>query len=223
MIKINLLGDDTAIDHSGTWLFLGYVLSLAVLVVVFVLMYVSTSSQIEDFETERASLQRQLDTLKVKTKEVRDLDTKRKELGEKTAVITLLKQNKMGPVHVLDDLNIAIPERAWITQAKETNGILRISGVAIDNQTIAVFMRELENSDYFVKVDLEEAKTAKRTNVAVKEFTLIAQIAYAGKKVQAAVSAAQAAAEEARKAKEKDDKARKAAAAAAVPKKKSEE
>lgn len=58
---------------------------------------------------------------------------------------------------------------------------MKISGNALDNQTIALFMKDLEQSEYFKKVDLIETKQAENQGAKIKSFTLLADISYAGK------------------------------------------
>jgi len=180
MIKINLLGDDTVIDTSGTWLAIGYVLSVVVTVLVGLLLNYATSSFIEEMTIESANLETELSKLKETTREVHDLELKKKELSDKTNVIGTLKKSKYGPVRILDDLNNALPDRAWITSVKESGGQMNIAGYALDNQTIASFMKALQASTYFENVDLGESKEVEREGAKIKEFTLITKVAYAG-------------------------------------------
>ena len=185
MIKINLLGDDTAIDYSHYFWIGGYVSSLAIFIGAFFLVYSAVKSDIDDLTTEVAELDKQLVRLQEETKEIKALDKKKQDLNNKLAVIAKLKRSKLGPVRVLDDLNLAIPERSWLLEIKETGGVFRIVGHAIDNQTIANFMKELESSDYFETVDLIETKQVVTRQVKMSKFTLQTQVNYAGKIVVA--------------------------------------
>jgi type IV pilus assembly protein PilN len=131
--------------------------------------------------SEAAKLERQLAALQETTKEVRELDKKRTELNDKLVVIATLKRNKAGPVRVMDDLNMSLPERAWLTEFREGAGTLRMIGTALDNQTIATYMKDLQASDYFTAVDLVETKQIESKGVKIKNFTLDAKITYTGK------------------------------------------
>ena len=126
-------------------------------------------------------LDSQLKKLKEVTKEVRELEAKKAELRDKLAVIAKLKISKVGPVRVMDDLNKALPERAWITSIKERQGSLSIAGMALDDQTIAGFMRDLEASDYYDTVDLVQSRKTPWKGGKISEFSLEAKINYAGK------------------------------------------
>lgn len=180
MIKINLLGDDTAVDNSGTFIVGGYIASLVLVIVVFLIAYRSAASTAADLTEESEMLTVKLAQLKELTKEVRELEAKRKSLEDKLVVIASLQKNKLGPVRVMDDLNMSMPEKSWILDIKEASGTLRIGGMALDNQTIASFMRDLEASDYFEKVDLVEARQAVRDGVKIKAFTIQSRVLYTG-------------------------------------------
>lgn len=187
MIKINLLGDDTAIDNSGKRIVAGFVASMVALVVVFYIIHSSMGAEIERLAGEIEQKEGELARLEKVTKEVKDLEQKEAEYNNKIMVIATLKKSKLGPVRILDDLNTALPEHAWITQIKEEGGVLSIDGKAIDNQTIANFMKVLEASDYFKTIDLGETRQTDDRNVKIKSFTLNTAVSYAGgaKAVQA--------------------------------------
>ena len=181
MIRINLLGDDTAIDHSAKLMLGGVVLSFVVELLVFSFLQMSVTSGITELTRQQETLDAELGKLRERTKEVRDLEKKRSDLGQKLAVIGLLKRNKMGPVRIMDDLNISVPEKAWLREVKESGGAMRIQGMALDAETIALFMKDLEASDYFVTVDLEETKQALVEGIKMQEFVLNAQVSYSGR------------------------------------------
>jgi len=181
MIRINLLGDETAIDNSGRMYLFGYVAALVVTVIVAVVLQHVTSGEIDLLTEENQGKETELARLKKVTDEVRGLEGKRNELNDKLVLIATLKRSKTGPVRVLDDLNRAMPKKAWLSEVKETSGTLRMTGLALDNPTIADFMKDLESSDYFDNVDLEETKQSLRDGVKIKAFAVRSRVNYAGK------------------------------------------
>ncbi len=208
MIKINLLGETRKIDPTRGFWILGIIAGTLVSIVSGGLYFMSLSADVTDLKSETELLQAQLTNIKKITKEVSELDNTRKELTEKLKVISILKRSKVGPVRLLDDINLSVPERSWLTTMKESEGSLAISGMALDNQTVATFMRDLAKSDYVENVDLIESRNAKKDGQEIKSFTLSAKIAYAGKAVAAAIAAAEAA-EEVKTAGEKKKAAQK--------------
>lgn len=180
MIKINLLGTETVVDTSGRAWVAGYLASLVLLLGAFALLHAVTISSIDDLTEQRDTLESEIARLSKVTKEVRDLESKDKELKGKLVVIADLKKSKTGPVRVLDDLNIAIPERAWLTLIRENQKVLRLEGQALDNQTIAKFVDDLERSDFFESVEILEAKQVEKEGVKIMQFILSARVSYSG-------------------------------------------
>ena len=103
-----------------------------------------------------------------------------RELSAKRDTIELLERQRRGPVYVLEDLGAATPDSLWLTEMRETGGAAVLKGQGLDNQTIALFMRQLESSPYFSRVDLVETKHLEKGQAELKDFTIRAQVAYAG-------------------------------------------
>lgn len=157
MIKINLLGDDTGIDNSWKFFLAGYVLSVVVCLFFFFSLYTDITNEVTD-KTRRVEDQtRRLNNLKEKTREVRELEKKKKTLHDKLALIARLKKSKIGPVRVMDDLNVAVPSQVWLRRIEEKGDVMRIKGRSLTNDDIARFLGNLEQSDYFDKVELEKS------------------------------------------------------------------
>ena len=168
MIRINLLGDSTAVDSSAKLFIAGYAASMVVSIGIVFSMYTSFAGQVEELTREESALQGQLDQLMVKTKTVRELEQKKKTLRDKLVLIAKLKKSKIGPVRVMDDLNGSLPAKVWLREVSETKGVLKLNGRALTNQDIAYLMQNMEKSDYFSSVELKESRQmyySKRTGV----------------------------------------------------------
>lgn len=172
-------------------------LSLVSLVAVFFLLIlaavrINQGRTLSGLEQRIGELQKSLEALEVKVKDVSDLEQKRKELDSKLKVIADLSNKRVGPASVLRDLARATPDRAWLTEFTELKGAATLTGEAVDNQTIAEFLRELSNSSYFSKVDLVETTAQEKTEVKLRKFILKAQVDYAAsaKKTEARAEAA---------------------------------
>jgi type IV pilus assembly protein PilN len=180
MIKINLLGDSTYIDRSAKIELFAYALAIALTFLVCFGLYTAVLSTRSSLTIEVAELTKELEAIKMQTKEVSDLEKKRTELFGKLEVIASLRRSKKGPVRVLDDLNSTLPLRSWITEIVEKQNSAVIMGVALDNQTIATFMQDLEKSDYYDNVELEETKQGERDGIGVKTFAIRSKVSYSG-------------------------------------------
>jgi type IV pilus assembly protein PilN len=132
-------------------------------------------------KAEHAKLQAEIVALETKTKELTKLETERKDLEEKLKTIATLEAKKIGPVQVLADLSDAAPEQVWLLEFKETAGLATITGLGLDDQTIANFMRNLAASRYFDGVDLVETTQSQQDGVQLKRFVINARLSYSGK------------------------------------------
>lgn len=132
-------------------------------------------------KAEHAKLQADIVALETKTKELTKLEAERKDLEEKLKTIATLEAKKIGPVQVLADLSDAAPEQVWLLEFKETAGLATITGLGLDDQTIANFMRNLAASRYFDGVDLVETTQSEQDGVQLKRFVINARLSYSGK------------------------------------------
>lgn len=178
MIKINLLREK--VDHSATYALQGalYVCSLLLSVFLIFLIHDSVVFEKNAKLDEKSSLERRLTKLNVVTKRVQELEEKQKTLKEKLTTIATLKKKKNGPVHVLDDLTNSLPEKSWVNDITQKDGMVSIKGVALDNQTIAEFMSRVGKYPLFDsdKVELVKSTELIRDKVKLKEFFLTVQL-----------------------------------------------
>lgn len=180
MIKINLIDDSDDGSFNAIVQLVLFGVSLVVIVLSFVIFSHNLGYDTQLLTREQEMLRDELVSLKETTREVRGLEKKRETLKRKIDIIQTLKKRKTGPVRVLDDFNISLPEKSWITELRENSSVLRIVGLALDNQTIADLMKELQSSPYFIKVDLVETRQVTWRNVKMKRFTLSAKVTYSG-------------------------------------------
>ena len=129
-------------------------------------------------ENELTDLRNEIQALNVKVKEVGELQNKIKDLRGKNKIFEDLSKKRVGPVRVLETLSVATPTSLWLTELRENGGNLVINGLAMDNQTIAEFMRALANSKYFNNVDLVEVIQEKSATPALKRFSIKSALLY---------------------------------------------
>lgn len=188
MIRINLLPVKEAQRAIGRRQQLSVaVLGLILAVLAMVVPYALQGHTLARLDTEIEQLRAQVAKLNQQTREVRDLEKKRKELQAKLKVIEDLNQKRVGPVHILEDLSSATPEKLWLLEFTDVNAQATITGLALDNQTIATFMRQLQSSKYFFEVDLVETSQSEPVRVAsgadagtFKKFIIKAHLDYLG-------------------------------------------
>ena len=187
MIRVNLLPVREVEREAGRRQETRLVYLCAALVVVILAgIEVGSRMRLVPLKKEHTQLQAEIVALDKKSAELTKLETERKDLEEKLKTIATLEAKKVGPVNVLADLSDAAPEQVWLLEFKETGGLATISGLGLDDQTIANFMRKLDTSPYFDGVDLVETQQSEQEGVQLKRFVVNARLSYSGKALGAA-------------------------------------
>jgi type IV pilus assembly protein PilN len=112
--------------------------------------------------------------------DVSHLQQQKRELREKLRVIGELEAKKTGPLRVLVDLSSSTPDKLWLTEFNETAGAMKVSGLGVDEQTVADFMRRLATSSYFTDVDLDETTLVDKDGVKHRRFVVRGNVNYIG-------------------------------------------
>jgi type IV pilus assembly protein PilN len=174
MIRINLLPVRAAQKKEalrGQLTILG--LSLAGTVLVCGGVYATMLMQISAEQEAKAAKQAELQQLKKAIGEVDHFKKLQGELQEKLAILNKLKQGKTGPVRLLDALSTALPEKLWLTTFKENGGAVSIAGLGMSEETVATFMRNLEESPAFKNVELQVTEqTSQGDGPRLQKFEL---------------------------------------------------
>lgn len=75
-------------------------------------------------------------------------------LNKKINLITQLKKNQSGPVHLLDEISRKLPDFLWLEQMSGVNNGVTISGRATTYNAVSNFYNNLTGSKYFDQVVL---------------------------------------------------------------------
>jgi type IV pilus assembly protein PilN len=153
-------------------------IALGSVVLVLATGYVYQSYKLNQVGTELEGLRAELQALNAKIKQVGDLQNRIKEYNSKHKVIADLNQKKTGPVGVMESLSAATPTRLWLTEFKEVGGKLTMSGLAMDNQTVADFLKALAATAYFRDVELVETAQGGQDSGAFKRFSIRSTVFY---------------------------------------------
>ena len=160
MIRINLLPYRAARKKENIRIqvnvFLGSVLIVALLVV----WYNSyLSGRITSLNTEITSTREQVAKYKKINDEIAEIKKKLAVLDRKIKVIESLEADRKAPVQNLDSLyHLLVEKRMWYNQIEEKGNSFKLSGIALDNQTVADYMTRIEKSDRFENVRLSSIK-----------------------------------------------------------------
>ena len=177
MIRINLLPFRAArrkenIKRQITVYFLSIVLAF----VVMGYLFLNLSSTLSALAVQKDEKNREFARYAVVVRKIKAIEKKVREIQTKLDVIRELEKNKTGPVFLLDEIAMAVPKnRLWLTSLKERKGTLTLTGTAMDNDTVALFMDNLERSKHITSVDLKRTRLRylKKHKLNVSDFILV--------------------------------------------------
>ncbi len=173
MIRINLLPLKAAQKQERLR---GQLLVTALAVLVALIgcgfLYISQTTRIHQEKAAISKIQDEMMHLRKKIGAVGHYKKMQKDLQGKLAVLDKLKVGKKGPVHLLDELSKALPDKVWLTSFKESGDSLAMSGRGINEKTVAQFMRQLEASPYFRGVELQVIEQTSQGALTVEKFNI---------------------------------------------------
>ena len=181
MIRINLLPVRAARKKEEVQRqLLVFALFLILLLGVSVFWWQATNSTLTGIQEENGKLEEEIANLKKIIGEVDEYKAQQALLEKKLEVIRQLKANKTGPVHMLDELAVRIPEKLWLETVGEAAQKVTLRGVSINNEVIATFMNKMEESDYFKEVYLVSIQARDEADLKLKEFTITSRLTVPG-------------------------------------------
>jgi type IV pilus assembly protein PilN len=181
MIKINLISAKERKEVRGLNDLIIGVLAIIAAIVVVVATDLVQSKRIRDTNNQIAEVEKRFKALEVIKNKVEEFKAKNKELENKIKVISVLEENRNGPLLVMDALGQAIPNRAWVDRFSVKNYTAEIEGTAWDELTVSDFMKKLQSSPYFHGVDLAVINTKDVQKLSLKTFLIVSQLNYSGK------------------------------------------
>jgi len=139
-----------------------FLLSLAFMLIILFYFNFSLSSKIGNLSTKIKYAKSDLGKYDKINKEIAEIKKKLDNLKKKMAVMDTLEANRFAPIRLMDTMTQTIvSKRMWFTTLQSKDKQVHITGVALDNTTVADFMVRLENSGLFKEVNLKTIKRAK--------------------------------------------------------------
>ncbi len=160
MIRINLLPFRAARKKENIRRQISiFLLSLAFLLIILFYYNFSLNSKIGNLDASIKTTKAALGKYEKINKEIAQIKKKLTNLKKKMAVMDTLEANRFVPVKLLDTMTrVIVPKRMWFTRLNTRGKKVQISGVALDNTTVADFMIRLENSGLFSKVKFKNTQ-----------------------------------------------------------------
>jgi type IV pilus assembly protein PilN len=133
------------------------------------------SNRIETLEANIQKATSEIARLRKEIGEVEKFKLRKAELQQKVDIISNLQTDRTAPVKVFEAISASIPEKCWIDQLAIKGGKVTLSGIALNNHTIANFMTALGQSGRFQGVELGTAEQTVVMGIKLMKFNLTFQ------------------------------------------------
>jgi type IV pilus assembly protein PilN len=177
MIKINLLPTKKTRKTLGVkqeLLVNGFLLIL--IMIVLGVLWTWQNKDVARLETQKAEKTQQLDKLKKVVAEVEQFKKDKELYEQKIQIINDLEAQQSGPVHIIDELSLNIPDKLWYETLTLKGSTLTISGSAFANIAIVDLINNMKRSPYFQNVQLIESKLSTKKDSRVYIYKLSANV-----------------------------------------------
>jgi len=152
------------------------------------LAYVQMLSWVEDARSSVEQKKMEITRLMKIIGEANDFKKRQEALQAKLDVLDKLEKSRSGPIILLDELYKAMPDKLWLESFKENGQKANLSGYGINEETVALFMRNLDQSSAFANVSLKGTQQTVKDGVKLNKFDIECDLE--NKKVEVAVPAA---------------------------------
>jgi type IV pilus assembly protein PilN len=171
MIRINLIRGKRKKRREFN---VGIAFVLVPLIVLAGTLYFHTTvtGRIRTLQQDIVKANADIERLKKEIGEVERFKLRKAELQKKVDIISSLQTDRKGPVKLFEALSAAIPERCWIDRLDIQGDRVSLSGMALNNNTVANFMTALGQTGRFRDVSLGSADQAVAAGVKLVRFNL---------------------------------------------------
>jgi type IV pilus assembly protein PilN len=187
MIRINLLGTERSRVRTRSGLTEAQKITFgSVLIMLLAAGYIgyrfwtisNDSAQVaEDISAAEQEAQR----LRGVLAEVERFEARKAALTQRVTLIEQLRRDQAGPVHMLDEISRALPERLWLVEMSQKGEEVTIQGRTNTHVALADFIANLQNSQYFRRpVRLVDSQTDTDAQGELVRFTISASFVPGG-------------------------------------------
>jgi type IV pilus assembly protein PilN len=179
MLKINLLPVRQLKKRANAKnQLLGMLLLFILVITVIGVTGALQAQKISNLGADIKALQKEKDSYTPTLQKIAKLKKDREEYFRKTEIIKKLKSDSSLTVRTLDEVANRIDnQRMWLESLNQQRSSLRLSGVALDNQTIAQFMDHLKESPFVQNVTLASSSLKVVSGRNLKSFELNCAVA----------------------------------------------
>ncbi len=103
--------------------------------------------------------EREMQQLRSVLAQVQKFEASKAQLQQRVTLIEQLRRGQSGPVHILDEISKAVPERLWLTEMNQKGEVIVLAGMTTSLTGLSDFVASLEGSTWFKKpVDIVDSQ-----------------------------------------------------------------
>lgn len=103
--------------------------------------------------------EREMQQLRSVLAQVQKFEASKAQLQQRVTLIEQLRRGQSGPVHILDEISKAVPERLWLTEMNQKGDDIVLAGLTTSLTGLSDFVANLEGSTWFKKpVDIVDSQ-----------------------------------------------------------------
>jgi type IV pilus assembly protein PilN len=165
MIRINLLAVDRERTKRATLIPAGQRVTIAAsLIVLGTFLFVGwwfwslhqASVRVDD---DLARGEREMQQLRSVLAQVQKFESSKAQLQQRVTLIEQLRRGQSGPVHILDEIVKAVPDRLWLTELTQKGDDIVLAGMTTSFTGLSDFVANLEGSKWFKKpIDIVDSQ-----------------------------------------------------------------
>jgi type IV pilus assembly protein PilN len=179
MIQINLLPVRAKKRKvTGRQVFYAYLVSIVATIVLIGIIWSLQEMQLSDLNRQIAEAKAEVDKFAKYEAMLQEMTRKKEVVDKKREVIRNLQQDRDTIVRLMALISAEVPaEKIWLEKLIQAGNSMTLDGVALSNESIAEFMRNLESSPYILKgtVNLTHSRQTAVSNMKLREFQITCQ------------------------------------------------
>ena len=107
---------------------------------------------------------------------VQKFETRKAQLQQRVSLIEQLRRGQTGPVHILDEISRALPDRMWLISMSQRGADFTIAGQTTSLTGVSDFVANLEATKWFKRgVEILDSTVEQTANGDLVRFTIRAE------------------------------------------------
>ena len=184
MIRINLLAVERGTAKRAALIPAAHRVTIAASLIVLATVLVigwwywslrQTSQQIDE---DLARANTEITQLKSVLTQVQQFEARKAQLEQRVTLIEQLRRGQAGPVHILDEISKALPDRLWLVEMTQQGEGITLAGMTTSMTGLSDFVANLEASTWFHKpVEIIDSQVVgDRTATELVRFSVRARV-----------------------------------------------